>query len=62
MTTFGRFYLVINFLIIYFTLLLPWALSQASDTIVILGFISLAIIIFELISYFIKVIKRKRDL
>lgn len=56
MSTFNKVFLLAMVLIVYFALILPWMLSQASDAIVIAGFLSLAGVAYFAISQFIKLI------
>lgn len=61
MKTFGRYYVIALGLLVYFWLILPWMLSQPSDAIVIGGFLSLAVVAFEIIALVVQLIKKLGD-
>lgn len=53
-----KWYLIALALLVYFSMILPWLLSQANDAIVIGGFISLAVVVYLVIVKAVQLVNR----
>lgn len=61
MKTFREYYLKTIFLVIYFWVLLPFGLSQRSDLIVGVSFLSLGFVVYEIVAEIVKIFRRIKN-
>lgn len=61
MKRFTKYYMEAIGLAVYFTVMLPWALSQPSDLITIIGFVSIALVTWLIVYELYQLWKKKSE-